>query len=412
MSAGEHAPFAVTGLEIEYPVVGRDFGIRRLVPSLLERLGGPGAADAALGPCGLSNEFVDHVVEIKNVLPLPRLAEVEADLAASVRMLQEILRREFDADLLPVAMHPWMTPEEAGLWPGEGRAIYEAYARLFPVRQQGWLNVQSCHVNLPFGPEDSCAAMLTACALLLPYLPALAAASPIAAGRVQEALSHRLVELWDLQGRVPESRGPFIPEYCSSFRQYEEEVLEPMYRAVDRLPQAQGLRADFFNSRSAVLKFGRRSLEIRILDVQECPRRDVAVAAFCRASLRALMRGVATGGILLPPHDLLVRDCRVTIVGGPLSRVAAPHLGGPARAGEVLRRLLDLGFREAWPDEEPHLAEAERMLAEGPLAARILRGLGSPGPGPVPRPELAALLRDLQSCLHENRPFLPGYRHG
>ena len=49
-------------------------------------------------------------------------------------------------------------------------------ARLFDVKTHGWANVQACHVNLPLGRDEEAAALINASALLVPYLPALAAA--------------------------------------------------------------------------------------------------------------------------------------------------------------------------------------------------------------------------------------------
>ena len=46
------------------------------------------------------------------------------------------------------------------------------------------MNVQSCHLNLPFGDEEETVAMHNAAACLLPYLPALTASSPMYDGRL------------------------------------------------------------------------------------------------------------------------------------------------------------------------------------------------------------------------------------
>ncbi len=405
MKTQKYRAFAVTGLELEYPVIGPDGAIRRLVPGLLADIVGEPASDAELEGAGLSNEFVDHVVELKNPVPLARLSEIESELYRGVLATMERLEQRFGASLVPVAMHPWMKPTEAGRWQGEGTEIYETYARLFPTEQQGWVNVQSCHVNLPFGSEKNCCAMMNATALLVPYLPAVTAASPFLEGKVTGALDQRLVELVDLQGRVPESKGSIVPEYLHSFRDYRTSVLEPMFAAVDRLPDAGILREDFFNSRGAVLKFGRTSMELRILDVQECVRMDVAMAALVRATLRGLMRAIQEGSLALPDHGALCQDYRATIRKGRSARVNAPHLPGAKTAGGVMVAYARLAEDAATPDERAYLPLALARLETGCLAERLKKRIKVAVGGKIARAALRDLLDELREGLRHNQVF-------
>ena len=84
---------------------------------------------------------------------------------------------------MPSGMHPWMQPaRETRLWPHESGPIHRAYDALFDCRRHGWANLQSMHVNLPFGedltPDGEFARLHAAVRLVLPLLPALAASTP------------------------------------------------------------------------------------------------------------------------------------------------------------------------------------------------------------------------------------------
>lgn len=402
----EYACLEVTGLEVEYPIVGNDLQILRLAPRLLEEVAEcAGASDAELCGAGLSNEFVDHVIEFKNIRPYRTLGEIEAELARSVAEFSRHLREYHGARLLPLGMHPLMRPDEAGLWALEGSEIYQTYARVFDVVQHGWTNVQSCHVNLPFGSDAECVLMMNAAALLLPYLPALASTSPFQEGKVAEAVDQRLKDLVTLQSRVPESGGDVIPEYLDCLGDYDTKVLGPMFRALDRLPGTEILRHDFFNSRGAVLKFSRRALEIRVLDVQECVRMDTAMAAFCRAAIRSLSSSLASNDLALPEHQILVADYRASLRMGRDAPTLAPHLGSAENAGTALERLFVHAEAAATEEEARYLQILAPRLSRGSLSEQLRRRVRrSPGDS-VPASVLHEIASELSSCLELNRPY-------
>jgi gamma-glutamyl:cysteine ligase YbdK (ATP-grasp superfamily) len=416
--------FEVTGLELEYPVVGRDLAVRPLVEAAFRRLRGRPASDVELPRFGFSNELAAHVFELKTPRPLADLVEIEADLAAGVRRFSDLLS-EFDARLLPTGMHPFMRPSETTLWRRSGGEIYRAYARLFDLRGHGWLNVQACHVNLPFGSEEETVRLHNAIALLIPYLPALAASSPLVEGRLGPHVDNRLAFYRGNQARLPRIAGDVVPEPMTSFRQYRREVLRPIYRDLAALPGAERLRHEWVNSRGAILRFMRRAIEIRVLDVQECVQMDVAIAAFVRGVAKALVRRLGATGDGepgLPEHGLLVEDFGRTIEKGSAARVAAPHLralpggvgsggGGGSKsrripAGELLAGLLDAARAETPKRERPYLDLVAHRLAGGSLAERIRRRVAAV-PARRREPAIRALYEELAGCLVANSPW-PG----
>jgi hypothetical protein len=79
-----------------------------------------------------------------------------------------------------------------------------------------------------------------------------------------------------------------IPDTVGSRAQYEAEVLAPMYRDIAPLDPDGLLRHEWLNARGAIPRFERNALEVRVIDAQECPHADLAVAAAATAVIRAL----------------------------------------------------------------------------------------------------------------------------
>jgi glutathione synthase/RimK-type ligase-like ATP-grasp enzyme/gamma-glutamyl:cysteine ligase YbdK (ATP-grasp superfamily) len=414
-----YRPFEVAGMELEYPTVDAELNVVPLVEPAFRVLAGRGTSDVDLGPIGFSNEIADHVFEVKTHAPTRSLAEAGALLADGVRRFGQVLRAEFGARLLPTGMHPWFDPRQGRLWTRSGLRVYTTYARIFDVRTHGWMNVHAAHLNLPLGRENEAVAMYTAAALLVPYLPALAASTPVFDGRLQPAADGRLAWILDHQARVPESCGELVPEYVESFADYRKRLLAPMYAALDRFPDTAAIRHEFFNARAAILRFGRRAMEVRVLDTQECVEMDVAIAVFVRAALRRLTRQVAEGTITLPPHAALVADFRACIADGGRARVHAPHLpverdgDGTSSARDVLRLLLDGARKSVRRDEAELLERVGDVVEQGSLSERIRAAL-APHEAAGPEAFRAALRQvygELADCLEENRPW-PGRADG
>ena len=139
------------------------------------------------------------------------MPEPKSGWLRGVRRLARALREQLGGRLLPTGMHPFMRPDETRLWPRAGKRIYETYARVFLIREHGWLNVQSSQINLPFGNEHETVLLHNAIACILPYL-ALAASSPFVearpgpAGRVEPATGQHAYRAYT-DGR-PRSRDP------------------------------------------------------------------------------------------------------------------------------------------------------------------------------------------------------------
>jgi len=414
--AGEkgYRAFAVAGMELEYPTVDRDLNVVSLVEPAFRILAGRGTSDVHLGALGFSNEIADHVFEVKTSAPVRSLREAEEVLYEGVQRFTAVLRDEFDARLMPTGMHPWFDPARGKLWSRSGGRVYGTYERLFNVYSHGWMNVQASHLNLPFGDERETLAMHTAAALLIPYLPAIAASTPMFGGDLQPSADSRLAWILEHQARIPESCGQLVPEYVDSFGDYRKKILAPMYAALDRLPHdASAIRHEFFNARGAVFKFSRRAMEVRVLDTQECVKMDAAIAAFVRAALKELTRRVLAGKVVLPAHELLVDDFRATIRAGSAALVSAPHFAvdrdetGRTGVRAVLRQLLDGARKAARKDEAPYMDLVASVIDRGSLSECIRTALAPYEEGSDEDFTEAArrIYIELMDCLEANEPW-------
>ncbi|MFZ5511651.1 MAG: carboxylate-amine ligase [Pseudomonadota bacterium] len=397
--------FAAYGIELEYMLVDAvSLDVAPIADQLLAQEAGAGACDVARGDAGWSNELVLHLVELKNRQPQPDLGALHALFRDEVRHLNRRLAA-FGARLMPTGMHPWMDPRrETRLWPHAGADVYRSFDRIFDCRRHGWANLQSMHVNLPFADDAEFARLHAAVRLVLPLLPALAASSPIVEGRITGVLDSRLEAYRGNCARLPSITGAVIPECAHSRADYETKILAPMYRDMTALDPAGELRHEWLNARGAIARFERNAIEIRVLDTQECPQADVAIAAATVAAVRRLYQRHDMGALQAPDT-------------GELARIFLACVRDAERAVIDDRRYLALwGFpgarseaRELWhllTESDGALAPWRAPLAaiweQGTLARRIVRAVGADHR----REQLRQVYGELCACLEQDRLFL------
>ena len=403
--------FTAYGVELEYMIVEREtLSVLPIADRLLKQLQEeePGQP----GNFAWSNELVLHLLELKNLQPDARLDSLPAALQAEVQRVNRALE-PMGAMLMPTGMHPWMNPQaETRVWPDDDGGIYSSYARIFDCNSHGWANLQSTQVNLPFADAREFARLHAAIRLMLPIIPALAASSPIAESRETGFIDYRMEVYRHHPLRVPSIIAQVIPDTMESCAQYRSEVLARMYRDIAPLDPAGALQHEWLNQRGAIARFDRNAIEIRVIDAQECPQADLAIAAATVASIRALydakwmplsaQQQVATDTLV---HIML--DC---IRDGDRAVIAdAGYLGlfgidaQRCEARELWQHLIDTLMREQ-PEETERWREGLGILLEhGPLARRILRAVGND----FSRERLQAVYRELCDCLHQGHMFLP-----
>src|SRR5690606_17301416 len=141
----------------------------------------------------------------------------------------------------------------------------------------GWANLQSVHLNLPFDGDEEFGRLHAAIRLVLPILPALAASSPLKDGHYTGLKDTRLDVYQSNQRKVPSIAGRVVPEQVFTQKDYEEQILQRNYQDIAPYDPEGILQDEWLNSRGAIARFQRNAIEIRVLDIQECPAADLAI---------------------------------------------------------------------------------------------------------------------------------------
>lgn len=395
------------GIELEYMIVDREsLDVRPVADVLLRDAVGGGDWVSDHEPpggegIGWSNELVSHVIELKTVEPVDRLDGVAARFQRQVEAVNRHLEG-LGARLLPGAMHPWMDPlTETRLWAHEHSPVYERLDAIFSCRGHGWSNLQSSHINLPFGDDAEFGRLHAAVRLVLSLLPALAAASPVHDGMRTGIADSRLAAYRENCRRIPSVTGRVIPEPVYDRASYEREILGRIARDVAPFDPDGVLRPEWTNARGAIARFDRGSIEIRVLDVQEHPAADVAIAELVRRSLAALLeeRWVPIDEVKRVPTDTLVELFEAATRDAERAPVAAPSVlrafgfdGRTRSAGDAWAELR----ARLMPEPGEFGAALAAIESGGTLATRMARRLEG-GSG------LRELARELADCLASGR---------
>lgn len=424
--------FQAFGIELEYMVVDRvTLAVRPIVDTLLRKAAAlPGAVveseavagqadevtlDASGGGAAISvgNELTAHVLEFKVAQPAGTLVGLDTSFHRAIGVLNALLAAE-GAMLLPTGMHPTMEPDrEMVLWPHGNSEVYATFNRIFDCRGHGWANLQASHINLPFGDDAEARGefgrLHAAIRMLLPILPALTASTPIMDGRVTGVKDNRLEVYRTNSRKIPEAAGKVIPERAFTRGEYDRLIFQKIYRAFEPHDPEGVLRHEWCNSRGAIARFTRNAIEIRVLDVQECPKADLAIAALITAVLRGMCEGklgdvaVMQAWEVEPLHEILlsvIRDGDGAVISNS-AYLRALGLDGSARTAGVVWRALADRFVGSDPQASAYGAVIEALLRRGCLSWAIVRAVGAS----VSREGVHRVYVELARCLRENVLF-------
>lgn len=401
----QYGLFEAFGIELEYMLVDRStLDVRPLCDVLMQEAAGHITGDFDNGRLAWSNELVNHVVELKTKGPAPSLEGLHQVFHQNVQQINELLSKH-NALLLPTGAHPWMNPfTETQLWTHESSEIYKLYNRIFDCRGHGWSNLQSTHINLPFKNEEEFGRLHAAIRLVLPLLPALAASTPILDGRNTGFRDARLEHYRFNQKRLPIIAGSIIPEAVYTQGDYQAQIFDPIRSAIAPYDEEGLLKQYFLNSRGAIARFDRGAIEIRLLDIQESPRADMAIVALVVAVVQALAEGEwASFEAQTKWHEQDLLDLLLkTIREGEEARLSDAaflrlwhYPGKRATAGELWQHLLE---RVADRLSAEQVTTLRYQLYHGTLSQRILSQLK----GDFRRPALHEVYRRLGDCLQTN----------
>jgi gamma-glutamyl:cysteine ligase YbdK (ATP-grasp superfamily) len=402
--------FEAYGVEIEMMIVDAEtLDVKPICDQLIAAVAGESVSEVELGDVAWSNELTLHVLEMKTNGPAPSLAGLAARFHENVLTASEKLE-PLGARLLSGAMHPWMDPDaETELWPHEYTEVYHTFDRIFGCSGHGWANLQSTHVNLPFSGDEEFARLHAAVRLVLPLVPALAASSPFRDGRIGPALDSRLAAYRENARRIPSVAGHVVPEAVFSRAQYEEEILGRLYADLAPHDPEGVLRYEWANARGAIARFDRGTIEIRLIDSQECPAADLAVVAAVVSLVRSLAVGRLSGRDVRADPSTESLACLLDAAIREGERAVAEERGLLAALGERSDRIAlgELWARllDADPPADPTdewTGPLEAILRRGPLARRLLGAAGAE-PG---RDDLRRVVGELGRCLDANETFV------
>lgn len=367
------------GVELEYMIVSRDsLRVLPIADRILDGAVESEETDIPHGALNWSNELVRHVLEFKNGTPVKDPSALLPHFGASVAEANRQLSA-YHACLMPSGMHPDFRPlEETVLWPYGNHAIYQRFNEIFDCRGHGWSNLQSTHLNLSFGNEEEFVRLHAVIRLVLPLLPALAASSPLVENQDSTWKSARLRAYAGNCSRLPALTGRVIPEAIHSIQDYETRIYAPIREAVTPWNHDDLLDPVWVNARGAIARFDRGSIEIRVLDLQECPAQDIALTGVVIDLIRAFYDSSAsTQHFLIAPQQALEDLFFATAEKG--TNVHIPTELAPwfyqnrnTPPSSVLKAITDI--LESDPESRESSSHFVQLCQEqGNLAERILR---------------------------------------
>lgn len=401
--------FEVFGIELEYMLVNSDsLKITPIVDELLTAKNGSLTSDIDNGAIEWSNELVAHVIELKTNSPTSDLENLDTYFAENIREINTLLK-PMNAVLWPTASHPLMQPkEEMKLWQHNYSQIYALYNRIFDCTGHGWSNVQSMHINLPFYDDSEFEKLHAAIRILMPIIPALSASSPIFEGQYSGIRDLRMEVYKTNQKEIPEMTGRLIPEAVFNREDYFKTIFEPINKAIKPFDTENILDHHFLNSRGAIARFDRNAIEIRVIDLQECPKADIAIAVLIVEALKLL---VSEEWITLKDQkswheeDLLtifnisVKNAEEGVIDN-IKYLDIFDIKETSKAGHIWKKIYG---RVKEQISAKHQATIEIIFKNGSLSSRILKAVNED----FSEDHLKEIYSELGDCLQNNELFIP-----
>jgi len=399
------------GVELEYMIVDKEtLKVLPVTDRVLKDFHGSFIDEIENGFISWSNELALHVIELKTNGPAKELGGLAFDFSQNVKEINALLAK-YNGILMPTAMHPFMDPfTEMKLWPHERNEIYEKYNSIFNCKGHGWANLQSVHINLPFANDKEFEKLHAAIRLVLPILPALAASSPIKDGIVTGLKDTRLDVYQSNQKRIPSIAGKVIPEPVFSEGEYNRQILEKSYRDISPFDPEGILQDEWLNSRGAIARFQRNAVEIRLLDIQECPAADLAIINLIVATVQNLISEKWSTledqkkWKIDPLYSILqscIKDAENSDINNKDFLNMFGYPGGASKVSDLWKYLLQESIQSGYQFSEIDLSALNNIFKEGTLSTRIQNSVGPE----VDQSSIKKVYRKLSDCLSNNSLF-------
>lgn len=400
--------FEVYGIELEYMLVYNSFKPAPIVDKLLTKKAGELTADIDNGEIGWSNELVAHVVELKTNGPTNNLNDLSDLFHKNVLEINTLLK-PLESYLLPTAAHPLLDPlKDTELWKHSYSDVYELYNRIFDCHGHGWSNVQSTHINLPFFDDKEFEKLHAAIRIILPLIPGLCASSPILEGKNTGFKDARLEYYKTNQKEIPELTGLVIPERVFTKADYYDTIFEPIKRAIRPHDTKKILDHHFLNSRGAIARFDRNAVEIRLVDIQECPKADIAICVLIIEVLKLLV--VKKLAPIQQQKKWLKQELFEIL--NPIIKDAENYTISNTDYLSMFKIEKNMSVKDVWKHlyglakeniHESHHETLETILNEGTLATRLLKAIAED----YSETNIKRVYYKVAECLQGNKLFLP-----
>ena len=373
------------GIEMEYMIVDRDTldVLPRADVALGKDKNGEQLSDVEHGPIGLSNELVSHVLEFKCAEPVDSLKHLGKTFHHEILKANEAFK-SINAMLLPTAAHPFMDR-----------------------KGHGWANLQSTHINLSFNGDEEFGKLHAAIRALLPLIPAVAASSPFLDSKYCGYLDGRIETYRHNQEKIPSITGKVIPEAVFTYKDYEEQIFNRVKADIAPYDPDHLLNHFFLNSRGAIARFDRGAIEIRLVDIQECPDADIAIAEWEVAVLKGLVEGrfANESQIRALDTDALAKILLATTHSAEKTVISDRDFlkvwnidASEITAGELVQRITE-NVRNKISDHSQALLAS--MFKRGTLASTLVKNVGAD----PDRDDFVYEYGRLAHCLAENKLY-------
>lgn len=403
--------FDAFGVELEYMIVDQaSLQIKPIADELLKHELGKIGSDFTNGPITWSNELALHVIELKATEPELNFNTLHNGFADNVKHINKILGK-WNAMLMPTAAHPFMKPDqEMKLWPHDNNDVYAIYNKIFDCRGHGWTNVQSTHLNLPFGNDEEFGRLHAAIRLILPILPALCASSPILEGTPTHWMDTRLKFYKENQQKIPSITGNVIPEPFFTQRNYERNIYEQIAKDIAPFDPEKILDPVWVNSRGAIARFDRGAIEIRLMDIQECPAADMAIQSLVIATLRMLVHEetLTYDEQIEASTEILEGIFNDTLISGMQTEILSSEylsffgLDEFTTAGAIWKHIFEKLAGTGTPPLSNWEHELTVIFNQGSLAERIMKSLD----GDLSTVAISEVYRKLCWCLDQDKMLI------
>ena len=362
------------GTEHEYSINDKNYRPLAISDKILQQISGEVQYEVPFGGIRVAKELQKHVLELIPATP-GSISLLEENLYHGLCELYRATNYEYG--FLGLGMHPLLTLDQTTYWDHDEQEYYQAYDRLFNIRQHGWLNIQALQINYPYESPDDLVTAFNKIRSLIPYLVAVSASSPLVEGKTTSYMDNRLVYYRQNQAQIPEICHGILPEKLDRMEDYVR-INQDIYEELKRC-RGEILCHEWVNSRGVIVRFTRKCLEVKAIDEQECLHSDMAISAFLLVLLRS---------------DLELEEEESHLLA--MLEDAMRH--GVAGMRPELEKLLRIAQKSATIEEMRYLPVVAKRIEQGSLAEIMAQRLKEGG-------EIEPMLAEMEWCLKENRPY-------